>query len=143
LHRLFLFRFARLILSKKPCQCYLREPHRLQTMWLLRRALAWLLAENTYSLANIKRNSLCTFIQGPFIQYKDILRCFSPGNVARVQNCLCADGITFLWRRRPRMLTDDHFAAVHYVMQITPRITVQYFDRIIVHGEVIHCHKYC
>jgi hypothetical protein len=77
------------------------------------------------------------------VEYKGLLHAFVDSTF-RLQHSLTVNDITYLGKGRLRKLTGDHLVAVHYVVQYVPRGTiVQYFDRIIVHREIVHSHHYC
>lgn len=76
-------------------------------------------------------------------EYKDILQSLLP-NSSRLRHSDSVGDITLLGRCRLRQLNSDHLVAVHYVAAyVRPNTIVRYYDRIIVHGEVVHCSYYC
>lgn len=77
------------------------------------------------------------------VEYLDILQSFLT-NKSRVKNSLIIDSVTYLGKCKLRQLSPAHLVAVHFVAHHVPRDTVvQYYDRIIVHGEIVHSHHYC
>ena len=77
------------------------------------------------------------------IEYKDILRSFVTTK-SSVQHSIALDGVTFLGRFRLRQLCRDHLLAVHYVVDhVSQNSVVRYYDRIVVHGEIVHSQRYC
>ena len=76
-------------------------------------------------------------------EYKAILESLIP-SATRLQHSDSVGGVTFLGRSRLRQLNGTHLLAVHYVANhVPPKTVVEYHDRIIVHGEVIHSSYYC
>lgn len=76
-------------------------------------------------------------------EYKTIFQSLLSG-ATRLQHSETVNGVTFLGRYRLRQLNSDHLVAMHYVATHVPRKQVaQYYDRIVVHGEVVHCSSYC
>ena len=76
-------------------------------------------------------------------EYRAMLMSLIP-HTSRLQHSDTAGGVTFLGRCRLRQLSSEHLVAMHYVAPHVPqKMVVQYFDRIIVHGEVVCSHHYC
>jgi len=88
-------------------------------------------------IARVTASESCTS------EYKAIFQSLLPAST-RLQQCDQVNGVTLLGRCRLRKLSSNHFVAMHYVVAHIPRETVvQYYDRIIVHGEIVHCNNYC
>jgi len=76
--------------------------------------------------------------------YKGVLDSFMSGNIARLKNSLTVDGVSFLGRSKRRPLSDAHLLAIHYAASyVPPKTIVQYFDRAVVLGEIVHSANYC
>jgi len=74
--------------------------------------------------------------------YNALLQTLIPGT-SRLQQTVKVGTVTLLGPGRLCQLSDPHLVALHYAVEFVARNTVvQYFYRVIIRNEIIHCSQY-
>ena len=97
----------------------------------------------TFTLNRALPSLSARFGKGGTVEYDDLLKSFL-SHTKPVIHALNLDGVTVLGRSAVRILSTQHWIALHSVARVVNKQdAVQYFNRVIVNGEIVHSLNYC